>query len=152
MTQNMLWCNPGCHHFHATVQCRVLHYIKRLDKSGIWPPTISCRCVSKDCVTAAETPAEPPKPPLLTRLPMEAGALEALTSKVKQFTAAEEQRLLAAASMSAPKPSPEHDKPAQRWQVCVHSQRLCLSMICIMSGNISVSSLYSPAWASTNGE
>lgn len=80
---------------------------------------VSCQVVSEGCVAAAETLAEPP---LLARLPLEAGALEALTSKVKQFTTTEEQRLLAAASMSPTKPSPEHDKLAQRWQVCVHSQ------------------------------
>lgn len=86
------------------------------------PRTTSADLSQKGVVTAAEVPAEPAKPPLLARLPLEAGALEALTSKVKQFIAAEEQRLLAAASMSPTKPSPEHDKLAQRWQVCFHSQ------------------------------
>ena len=81
-------------------------------------------------MTAAETPAEPAKPPLLARLPLEAGALAALTSKVMQFKAAQEQALLATASMSSPKASPEHDKLAQQWQVCVHSHQFCLSTAC----------------------
>ncbi len=71
-------------------------------------------------VAAANAPEEPVKPPLLARLPLVGGALDAVTTKVKQFIAAKEQHLVALSGMTAHKDVPDTEKLVQQWQVSTH--------------------------------
>ena len=80
-------------------------------------------------LTAAEPPVEPATPPVLARLPLGAGSLQAVTARLNKFIAAKEHHLAAVADIPTPaKISTAMQQLDLQWQLSLPLPSLSLPL------------------------